>query len=281
MAVEAHHLHLFPTQLINNREIINAVENNSNLYNTQMGFGFGIPIPDNLIPFYNSPIADSFPALTINNPFSFLGEDLSLQIQRQQLEIDRLIAHHTEKVRLELGEKRRRHSRRIFEVVEQGMIKRLKAKEEEIEKIGKLNWVLEEKVKSLYMENQIWRELARNNEATANALRSNIEQVLAHVSEEHVQGLSCAGGEGYVAEDAESCCDSNEEEKGKEGRMLDEVVKDKGEYNNRCRNCGEGESCVLFLPCRHLCLCTGCGSTLHICPICRSNKNASVHINMS
>ncbi|KAJ1406810.1 hypothetical protein SESBI_24785 [Sesbania bispinosa] len=42
---------------------------------------------------------------------------------------------------------------------------RLKAKKE-IEKIGKLNWALEERVKSLCMENQIWRELAQTNEAT-------------------------------------------------------------------------------------------------------------------
>ncbi|CAN1128222.1 Probable BOI-related E3 ubiquitin-protein ligase 3 [Linum perenne] len=53
------------------------------------------------------------------------------------------------------------------------MMKRLKAKEEEIKKIGKLNWAMEEKVKSLCMENQIWRDLAQTNEATTNALRSN------------------------------------------------------------------------------------------------------------
>lgn len=64
-----------------------------------------------------------------------------------------------EKVRMEIEESRKRHSRRVIEAVEVGMIKRLKAKEEEIEKIGKLNWALEERVKSLYIENQIWRDL--------------------------------------------------------------------------------------------------------------------------
>ncbi|XP_077210679.1 BOI-related E3 ubiquitin-protein ligase 1-like [Tasmannia lanceolata] len=320
MAVEAHHHHLFQTKQIGNREIINAIENNSNLYNTHMGFGSisgSIPIPafDNLIPFYNSSI-DSIPAtdsgltsnlsatrkwsrehqhpyLTVtlnkerthvlNNPFSFLGEEAYFQIQQQQLEMDRFISHHTEKVRLELAEKRRRHGRRLFAVVEEGMMKRLKAKEEQIEKMGKLNWVLEERVKSLYVENQIWKELAQTNEATANELRSNLEQVLAQVRDERGQGLR------FIEEDAESCCDSRkedekeEEEEDEEGmKVVKNLREEESNKKNRwCRNCREEESCVLFLPCRHLCLCTACGSTLHTCPICKSNKNASVHVNMS
>lgn len=49
-----------------------------------------------------------------------------------------------EKVRLEVEEKRKRQARRIMEAIEVGMVKRPKAKREEIEKIRKLNWALEE-----------------------------------------------------------------------------------------------------------------------------------------
>ncbi|PWA95461.1 zinc ion binding protein [Artemisia annua] len=111
---------------------------------------------------------------------SFLGEDISLQMQQQQLEIDHYIANHTEKVRLEIEERRKRNSRRIIAAVEEGISKRLRAKEEEIIKIAKLNWALEEKVKSLCVENQIWRELAQTNEATANTLRNNLKQLKMH-----------------------------------------------------------------------------------------------------
>ncbi|CAI0450395.1 unnamed protein product [Linum tenue] len=171
-----------------------------------------------------------------------------------------------EKVRAELEDKRKRQARRIIQVIEEGMLKRLKAKEDEIDKIGKLNWALEEKVKSLCIENQIWRDLAQSNEATANALRSNLEQVLAvREDQHHHHSLDDAAA---LMDDAQSCCGSNDDfENRLAGRM--------------CRNCGKEESCVLLLPCRHLCLCSSCESGLHSCPICKSAKNASFHVNMS
>lgn len=278
---------------------------------------------ETLLPLYGSVIADSMPAknpmmkaesgLTYNipasrkrtrdsinllsyqkdisnrcSPFSFLGEDLSLQIQQQQFEIDRFIAQHTEKVRLEVEERRKQQSRRLIAAVEEGITKRLKAKEEEIEKIGKLNWALEERVKSLCIENQIWRDLAQTNEATANALRTNLEQVLSQVKDVHHSGAGlddeAEAAAAALTDDAQSCCGSSGgvEERctlaGSRGER--EWAKDK-EIGRWCRNCGKEESCVLLLPCRHLCLCTVCGATLHTCPVCKSNKNASVHVNMS
>ncbi|XP_022738966.1 BOI-related E3 ubiquitin-protein ligase 1-like [Durio zibethinus] len=73
----------------------------------------------------------------------------------------------------------------------------------------KLNWVLRERVKSLYEENQLWRDLAQTNEATTNSLRTNLEQVLVHVGEErHVSGEGTAVA---LADDAESSCGSSDE----------------------------------------------------------------------
>ncbi|XP_068655460.1 probable BOI-related E3 ubiquitin-protein ligase 3 [Aristolochia californica] len=269
MAVEAHHLNLFPLQLVKNREILNDFENNASLYSTQMGFGIQVP------PFYNcaypscdSVVTDSVPVVTTVEPptrkrtreFSFLGEDLSSQIQQHQQEIDQFIAYHAEQVRCELSEKQRRHFRRLFDAVQPNILKRLKTKEDEIDKIGKINWVLEERVKSLSLENQIWRDLARTNEATAIALRTNLEQVLAQVR-------APSAGEA-PADVAESCCDSTEADSAEPPSL-------------KCRNCHKAESCVLLLPCRHLCLCTDCGSAILTCPVCKSDKNASVRVNMS
>lgn len=166
-----------------------------------------------------------------------------------------------EKVRIDLAESHQRNKKRIFIAVEEEMKKRLKSKDEQIEKIERLNFMLQEKVKSLCVENQIWRNLAMSNEATANALRTNLDQVLAQVSNEQ----RCE-----LAEDADSCCDSSE---GNEG------VKD--DKCRNCRNCWEEEACVLLLPCRHLCLCSKCGSKLNTCPVCKANKSGSVHVNIS
>ncbi|XP_020233429.1 probable BOI-related E3 ubiquitin-protein ligase 3 [Cajanus cajan] len=310
MAVEARHLNLFPSQLIANREVMNSIDANFNVYNTQMSYSSFPPlsgaVTETVLPssVYNSPgnAVKSESSLTYNNNvvtpasrkrsrdnysynyssdgyFSFLGQDVSLQIQQQQLDIERLVMQGMEKVRIEFDENRKKLMRRIIQAIDVGVMKRLKAKEEEIEKIEKLNWALEERVKSLCMENQIWRELAQSNEATANALRTNLEQVLAQ---------RCGGGpavESEETEDAQSSCGSTADEEGWRTVAGCAGAKDKregGESNVRlCRKCGKEESCVLILPCRHLCLCTVCGSTLHTCPVCKSFKTASVHVNMS
>ncbi|XP_068324111.1 probable BOI-related E3 ubiquitin-protein ligase 3 [Pyrus communis] len=354
MAVEARHLNLFPSQLIPNREMMNQIQGNSNLYNTQIGYG--VPLStggvagEALPPTYNSVIADSImppktsamksdSGLTYNVPitlprkrsrdsigngispsfshptppltnykncgaFSFLGEDISLHVQQQQFDVDRLISQHMEKVRLEVEEKRNRQARRIIDAIEVGVVKRLRAKEEEIQKIGKLNWALEERVKSLCMENQIWRDLAQTNEATANALRTNLEQVLAHQAKDDDNNQNDANATALM-DDAQSCCGSSGGDEGRNDGVVGldgwRTVKGTTSTNGTegpggeegtsggcrsstsrwCRSCGTEEACVLLLPCRHLCLCTVCGSSLHTCPICKSPKNASVHVNMS
>jgi E3 ubiquitin-protein ligase BOI-like protein len=215
-----------------------------------------------------------------------------------------------EKVKYEIEEKRKRQAMRLIQAIDMSVTKRLKAKEEEIEKIGKMNWALEERVKSLCMENQIWRDLAQSNEATANALRSNLEQLLAQRGGGDDNGeISPAGMPGgALMDDAESCCDSNESINddgnavdqwrklgdNNNGKKKIEVMKVNGNNScggesgsnfvnsmKLCSNCGKDESCVLILPCRHLCLCGVCGSSLHICPICKSFKTASIHVNMS
>ncbi|KAI7754462.1 hypothetical protein M8C21_011182 [Ambrosia artemisiifolia] len=222
-----------------------------------------------------------------NGMFTFLGEDISMQIQQQQLEIDQFIACQTNKARLDIEERRKRHSRRLIAAVEENISNKLRAKEEEIMKIAKLNWALEEKVKSLCVENQIWRELAQTNEATANALRTNLKQVLEHVVNDEYHNRSTPGCV-EEAEDAQSCCESNNERNirfNEQENINDEcssINNNNNKSSNRlCKKCGKEESCVLLLPCRHLCLCTGCASSVNVCPVCKSTKNISVHVNMS
>lgn len=176
-----------------------------------------------------------------------------------------------------------RQSRILHSAIQEAMAKRLKEKDEEIQKMGKLNWVLQERVKSLCVENQIWRELAHTNEATANSLRSNLEQVLAaHVSEDRRTAPATADN-GAEADDAQSSCGSNEEARCT-AEAWDNTAATSGcggGGGRLCRRCGVRESIVLLLPCRHLCACTTCGSTCRNCPVCHSGINASVHVNFS
>ncbi|KAL4339265.1 hypothetical protein GQ457_08G025190 [Hibiscus cannabinus] len=295
MAVEAPHMNIFPPQLITNssREFIKTNQGMGNLYNTQMDSC--VPLIDSVQPLCQSHVfdpnvsaktsinkADSGLTYNMNIPVlvarkrsrdsfangfdsfsdsgvsSVLDNDVFSQIQQQQeQDVDCFISHHTEKVRLELEERRKRQSRMLVRAIQEGVTKKLKEKDEEIQRMGKLNWVLQERVKSLYVENQMWRDLAQTNEATANSLRTNLEQVLAHAA--------------ALEDDAESSCGSSDQG----WRKVAPPV-------SKCRKCGEKESSVLLLPCRHLCVCTMCGSTMvGTCPVCLSVTNASVHVNMS
>lgn len=161
------------------------------------------------------------------------------------------------KIRSEVEEHRKVNRRRIVAAAKDVIVNRSRAKEEEVDKIVKLNQALHEKVKSLSIENQIWRDLAQLNEATVTTLRTNIEQVMRH----RARG----------ADKAQSCCSSNIG-----GGEEDNNVSDGGKW---CRKCGKEESCVLLLPCRHLCVCSICGLGLNICPVCKSTKNASLVVN--
>ncbi|EOA30975.1 hypothetical protein CARUB_v10014120mg [Capsella rubella] len=214
------------------------------------------------------------------DPLMFLGQDLSSNVQQHHFDIDRLISTHVERMRIEIEEKRKTQGRRIVEAVEQGLMKTLRAKDEEINHIGKLNLFLEEKVKSLCVENQIWRDVAQSNEATVNALRSNLQQVLAAVERNRWEEPPA------VADDAQSCCGSSDENDSEEERWklageAQDTKRMRREATTLCRNCGKGEASVLLLPCRHMCLCTMCGSSINTCPVCKSPKNASLHVNLS
>ncbi|KAE8669765.1 putative BOI-related E3 ubiquitin-protein ligase 2 [Hibiscus syriacus] len=306
MAVEARRIDIFSPQLItNSTNFIKTNQGMGNLYNTQMDSC--VHLVDSMQPLYRSFVcdpnisgktfinkADSGLTYNMNVPVSAPRKrsrdsfhngfdsysvpqktnlsDVFSQIQQQQEDIDRFIFDHTEKVRMELEERRKRQSRILINAIQEGVMKKLKEKDEEIQRIGKLNWVLQERVKSLYVENQLWRDLAQTNEATANSLRSNLEQVLAHV-----RG-------GALEDDAESSCGSSDDEWRKV--VAAAAAEDKavvvGNEDRKCRKCGEKESSVLLLPCRHLCLCTMCGSSMEgTCPVCLSVANASVHVNMS
>lgn len=212
--------------------------------------------------------------------FTFLGEDISFQIHQQQMEIDRFITQHTHKVRMEIEDRRKRYSRRIAAVLEESVMNKLRAKQEEIENLGKLNCALEEKVKSLCVENQIWRDLAQTNEATANALRCNLEQVIAQIEDDHHQRRRTNDAD---EEAQSSCCGSNFDDPGSDGGCIAATTTRNNTTTtiNRCKLCEKEESCVLLLPCRHLCLCNLCGSAIHTCPVCHSTKTASVHVNLS
>lgn len=235
-------------------------------------------------PFYGSGTAPAESGLTesgfagkkrARETACFIGDEISAHFQQQMLDLDLLLAHHRETMRAEMAERRKSFSRQLAAAIEVGVRKRLKAKEDEMERLRKLNMAMEERIRSLCVENQIWRELAQTNEATANFLRTNLEQILAaqtRLKEEQRRGDEAAA----AADDAESCCCG-----GNDDRESPETAAAAAAPVRACRRCGVREPTVFLLPCRHLCLCAACAPASGCCPVCSCCKSGSVHVNLS
>ncbi|KAL1537579.1 RING-type E3 ubiquitin transferase [Salvia divinorum] len=294
MAVEARHLNLFSPQLIQDREVMMdaynaqflgvpcaaALPENQFCYasaagKTSVNTDSGVTYNNNIVAAPTRKRSRDASVAAFDRKVILAGDEIVPGIQQYQYEIDAIISQHTKKIRYELEERQRQQARLLAAAIGEGVMRKLQEKDEQIQRMAKLNLVLQERVKSLYVENQLWRDLAQTNEAAANSLRSDLEQVLHHV------GGGGNGGEQHLsaAADEESCCGSrsaeaDENDDGSSGCSGD----------RRCRSCGEREASVLLLPCRHLCLCSGCGSgsqQLQSCPVCNSSMTATLHVNMS
>ncbi|CAN8274452.1 unnamed protein product [Cochlearia groenlandica] len=288
MAIEAQNINFMSSQLLSNRDCP-KFEQNMNYGEFNVGAGeesFAV----NTLPYFPPPPSTKrlreshFCDLNAQNAFlvkrrsiafdtspSLLNADFVRQIQnQQQSEIDMFVAQQTQKLKLEIEARQRTQTRMLAFAVQNAISKKLKEKDDEISRVRNANWNLQERVKSLYVENQILRDIAQTNEADANNLRTNLDQVLAQFETFSRNANALAAVK--VEDDVESCCGSCVEGGG-------ETVK---AVSGGCKRCGEREASVLVLPCRHLCLCAVCCSVLlRNCPVCDSVMNASVHVNMS
>ncbi|CAN8325301.1 unnamed protein product [Cochlearia groenlandica] len=286
MAVEAYHMNVFSPQFISNNTDFVKFEHNMNHHGEFNLTGESLAVKNSesdlicnnlnsssvFSPSTKRPRDSHFGDSDALSASAFKrrslafsdGELLTMIQNQQQSEIDRFVAQQTEKLRTEIKTRQKTQTRMLAFAVQNAILKKLKERDDEIARLRNANWVLQERANSLYVENQIWREIAQTNEANATNLRTNLDQVLAQI-----ETFPNAGNDLNAAESSCGSCVEG-------GETVSAVG------NGGCKRCGEREASVLVLPCRHLCLCTVCGSALvRTCPVCDSVMNASVHINMS
>ncbi|KFK30145.1 hypothetical protein AALP_AA7G222500 [Arabis alpina] len=181
---------------------------------------------------------------------------LDVHMEKQRQEIDTFIRLQNERLRYVLQEQRKQEMEMILRRMETKALVLMSQKEEEMLKAMKKNMELEDLLKKMEIENQTWQRIARENEALVVTLNSTIQQVKERAvtatchdaTEVEDEGSCCGGGGGedIPVKKLSSCC---------------------------CWNCGSnGETRVLFLPCRHLCCCIECEDGLVLCPICNTPK---------
>ncbi|XAR59844.1 hypothetical protein NMG60_11015832 [Bertholletia excelsa] len=202
-----------------------------------------------------------------NNPQSMASSmGMAAQLEKQKQEIEWFICLQNERLRLALQEQRKQQIALILRKYEAKTAVLLKQKDEELTKAINRAMELEDFIRRMEIESQTWQRVARENEAMVASLNYTIEQLKENAY------LAING-----AEDAESCCDVNcqedrENETGENGGESEEQRPRK----MICKSCHSRSSCVIFLPCRHLCACEACQAFLDSCPVCGTAKKAII-----
>uniref|UniRef100_A0A2N9ISE7 RING-type domain-containing protein n=1 Tax=Fagus sylvatica TaxID=28930 RepID=A0A2N9ISE7_FAGSY len=215
---------------------------------------------------------------TINNnshQSMLYPQSIASQFEKQNQEIDHYIRIQNERLRLVLQEQRKQHLASLVKKIEAKTSTLLRQKDEEIAQAVNRTMELEDFLRRLEAENQAWQRVAQENEAMVVSLNNTLEQV----KERAPFGFYSNG-----AEDCESCCyvnreqeeevlqEKTEENRGVEGCEIEEQRK----MTMVCKGCNSRSSCMLFLPCRHLCSCKACEPLLDSCPVCTMEKKASI-----
>lgn len=144
-------------------------------------------------------------------------------------------------------------------------MKLMRQKEQVLAQATKKSMELESGLKKVKLERESWQRVARENEAMVADLSSMLEQV---------RDKMVIVGNG--ADDAASFCCGSSEDRSSSGGMISSSSSSKKMV--ACRGCNSRRSCVLFLPCRHLCSCKHCEAFLLSCPVCKSAKQASFEV---
>lgn len=192
-----------------------------------------------------------------STPFS---HNFSAHFEKQRMEIDQFIRIQNERLRLAFQEQRKQQTALIINKYESRTKLLLKQKEEQIAEASNRTFQLENLLTRMEIENQTWHRVAKEKEAMIASLNRAI-QLLKETANVPPNG----------ADDAESCCQNIDEEKievGEFGNMKKMV----------CRCCNLQNSCVIILPCRHLCSCRDCEVFLYSCPVCRNVKKATIEV---
>ncbi|XP_021668090.2 probable BOI-related E3 ubiquitin-protein ligase 2 isoform X2 [Hevea brasiliensis] len=185
---------------------------------------------------------------------SFLSMALAQHLDACHLEIQR---QENERLRSALQEQRRHQLAILLKNVESKAISLMRQKEEDLAQARKKMMELETCLRKALMERESWQRVAGEKEAMVIDLSNTLEQV----RERLVLGSSTKG------QDTESfCCGSCDREQEDPLKKM------------ACKGCNSRASCILFLPCKHLCSCNFCEAFLPSCPVCESPKEGSMEV---
>ncbi|XP_076910943.1 E3 ubiquitin-protein ligase BOI-like [Bidens hawaiensis] len=178
----------------------------------------------------------------MNNGF----QDLSSELEKQRLEMDYFLHFQNEKLKAILNEESRNREVMMMQSYESKMRSIMDAKDEVMNAAKMRRNELQNYLLMAEQEVDNWERKAMETEVMVTELHTKVKQAKARRHE-----------------DAESICHNGGEEQ--RVKMV-------------CKVCHVRSTCMLLLPCRHLCCCRSCEGLVMFCPVCETVKNGSLEV---
>ncbi|XP_019452021.1 PREDICTED: probable BOI-related E3 ubiquitin-protein ligase 2 [Lupinus angustifolius] len=278
MEIQTHHLYPPPSNVVigglcgsqdfvidHNHFSFNFQHNNHQYHHQQQQ---NVSIVDHCFGFNSN-------AYNINHsPIPNSHHNLALIFQNEKNKLDHIIKSQSGILRMILQEQTKQQATTLLKRVEPNALYMLNQKDKQIEKAMKEMVDLEAFVTRLEAENQLWKRAAQDKEAMIMHLNQSLENVKERYNFFHNNEVV-----GVIMEDEESCNDQNWGMR-MENKLRSEEDKQQcsRKMNMVCKNCDFGRSCIMFLPCRHVCSCKVCEPLLQSCPICTMPKKNTIEI---
>lgn len=173
-------------------------------------------------------------------------QSLATLLEKQRQETNWVLQLQNQRLKSMLQNESRQHQDILLQRYQSKMTSIMWRKDEELAIATKKTMELEQCLRDTEIENQKWQRKAKENEAKVSELNNTLTQVRDR------------------AIDAESACDFSSNRRNSK--------------NMNCKLCNGKRSCVVFLPCRHLCSCRSCDVSVEFCPVCESVKEASMEV---
>ncbi|GFZ10449.1 hypothetical protein Acr_21g0010480 [Actinidia rufa] len=169
------------------------------------------------------------------------SQSLPTLLEKQSQEIDWALYLQNERLKTTLQAESRQQLLFLLQRYESKLTILMSQRNENLSIATKKTKYLEQCLIKIEMDKQNWQRKAKENEAKVTELNNTLIRV--------------------TEREAESFCG--------ESKMM---------MKNCCKVCSSRRSCVMLLPCRHLCSCKSCEAFVGLCPVCESVKEASMEV---
>ncbi|XP_039021608.1 probable BOI-related E3 ubiquitin-protein ligase 2 [Hibiscus syriacus] len=166
-----------------------------------------------------------------------VSQPLDVQLEIQRRELDFFLQLHNERLSS------------LLQSIETKALYLMRQREEDLARARKKRMEVEERLRRVEMENRSWQRLAEANES-----------MVMDLSKRLAMERCSAEDEGSIFRGS---CNKDQQQEERDNKMA-------------CKHCNSRGSCVVFLPCRHLCSCISCEPLLVSCHVCKSVKEGSI-----